>query len=365
MEEYRTRPLEKIIRDFIVGRQADLASAIVECQWRLDPDLQHRYGTSGQRKCLEDANYHLRFLSEAVGAGEPALFTEYVSWAKTMLSSRNVSMVDLRNNLEAMLQVLAERLPDEMRVIPTEFVKAGVRELLLSRDQPTFLDLRQPLARLAAAYLAALLSYERHTASQLVLQAVKDRIGIHEIYLNVFERCQYEIGRLWQQNVVSVAQEHYCTASTQLIMSQLYPFIFGANRKPKGTIVAACVSGELHEMGARMLCDLLEMEGWNTIYLGANMPTNGIVGVLQSTDSSILAISASMTFHIPAVRELIAALRSARPATRIIVGGYAFRIAPNLWRDVGADYWARDASEAISLVTRLEPNSRETRTAPE
>jgi hypothetical protein len=39
--------------------------------------------------------------------------------------------------------------------------------------------------------------------------------------------------------------------------------------------VAACVSGELHEIGVRMLCDLLEMEGWNTIYLGANVPTAG------------------------------------------------------------------------------------------
>ena len=75
--------------------------------------------------------------------------------------------------------------------------------------------------------------------------------------------------------------------------------------------MAACVSGELHEIGARMLCDLLEMEGWNTIYLGANVPTAGIVDVLRDNHSNILAVSASMTFHIPAVREVIAAVRLA------------------------------------------------------
>jgi methanogenic corrinoid protein MtbC1 len=60
-----------------------------------------------------------------------------------------------------------------------------------------------------------------------------------------------------------------------------------------------------------------------------------------------------MTFHIPAVREVIAAVRLASPATRILVGGYAFKIAPNLWRDVGGDYWTKNASDAITLVGGL------------
>jgi methanogenic corrinoid protein MtbC1 len=99
-----------------------------------------------------------------------------------------------------------------------------------------------------------------------------------------------------------------------------------------------------------MLCDLLEMEGWNTIYLGANVPAGGIVDVLRDNRSAILAVSASMIFHIPAVREVIAAVRLATPETRILVGGYAFKIAPNLWRDVGADYCTRNATDAISLI---------------
>jgi methanogenic corrinoid protein MtbC1 len=76
--------------------------------------------------------------------------------------------------------------------------------------------------------------------------------------------------------------------------------------------------------------------------------------VLRDNRSDILAVSASMTFHIPAVREVIAAVRMASPVTRILVGGYAFKIAPNLWRDVGADYWTKDATDAISLIDGLD-----------
>ena len=303
---------------------------------------------------MEDACYHLRYLSEAIEAREPSLFVHYVTWAKTMLLARNIPVEDLVANLEVMWDVLGRELPASMQIPAMDYVKSAIKSLALTSNNLSFLDPGQPLADLAHQYLSALLRYDRHSASTLILRGVENKISIKEIYSHVFEPCQYEIGRLWQSNVVGIAQEHYCTASTQLIMSQLYPYIFRSDRIFRGTIVAACVSGELHEMGARMLCDLLEMEGWNTIYLGANVPTAGIVDVLRDNHSDILAVSASMTFHIPAVREVIAAVRLANPATVILVGGYAFKIAPNLWRDVGADYWTKSASDAISVIGGLD-----------
>lgn len=348
-------------RDFISERQEDLAREIVECHWKLRPDFERLYGATGIARCLEDARYHLRYLSEAVRAEEPALFVHYATWAKQMLVARNIPVDDLVANLQIMLDVLQKELPPAMRRPATDYLKSAIQALTLANENRSFLDPYQQLAELANQYLSALLRYDRHSASALILRAVENKTSIKEIYSHVFERCQYEIGRLWQSNLVSIAQEHYCTASTQLIMSQLYPYIFRADRTVRGTIVAACVSGELHEIGARMLCDLLEMEGWNTIYLGANVPTAGIVEVLRDNHSNILALSASMTFHISAVREVVAAVRLATPQTRILVGGYAFKIAPNLWRDVGADHWTKDAADAITLIDGLDDNMADAR----
>jgi len=348
-----SEPLETT-RDFIIERHEDLAREIVEGHWKLRPALEQLYGKQGRARCLEDARYHLRYLSEAVGAGEPALFVHYATWAKTMLLARNIPVEDLVANLEVMLDVLAKELPPSMQIPAVDYLKSAIGSLTLANDNSSFLDPGQPLAELAHQYLSALLRYDRYSASTLILGAVENKVSIKEIYCHVFEPCQYEIGRLWQSNIASVAQEHYCTASTQLIMSQLYPHIFRTDRTFRGTIVAACVSGELHEIGARMLCDLLEMEGWNTIYLGANVPAGGIVDVLRDNHANILALSASMTFHIRALREVIAAVRLASPATRILVGGYAFKSAPNLWHNVGADYWRKNASDAISLIDGLD-----------
>ena len=211
-----------------------------------------------------------------------------------------------------------------------------------------------PLAQLAHDYLSALLRAERHLASSLILAAADAGTPIRDLYLQVFQPSQHEVGRLWQMNQISVAQEHYCTAATQLIMSQLYPYIFSGERRSR-TLVAACVAGDLHEIGARMVSDLLEMEGWDTIYLGANVPSSSIIQLMREREVNVLALSATMTLHVPAVERLIADIRDSQGvcSAKIMVGGYPFNIAPELWRRIGADAWAPDAAQAIAVADRL------------
>jgi methanogenic corrinoid protein MtbC1 len=71
----------------------------------------------------------------------------------------------------------------------------------------------------------------------------------------------------------------------------------------------------------------------------------------------VLALSATMSFHVPVVERLIAEIRDAEGVcpTKIMVGGYPFNIAPELWRRIGADAWAPDAAEAIAVADRLLP----------
>jgi methylmalonyl-CoA mutase cobalamin-binding domain/chain len=162
-----------------------------------------------------------------------------------------------------------------------------------------------------------------------------------------------EVGRLWQMNRVSVAHEHFCTAATQMIISQLYPRIFSSRRVGR-SLVATCISGELHEIGARMVSDFLELEGWDTYYLGANTPTEGIVQMVKERNAHVVAVSATMTYHISAVANLVDAVRSAvGENVKVMVGGYPFRLSDSLWQSVGADGCAEDAQGAVALANEL------------
>jgi methanogenic corrinoid protein MtbC1 len=254
-----------------------------------------------------------------------------------------------------MQEVVRQNFPSELSTVIDQFFEAGLSRLpSVSTDLPTLLEGAGPHIALAKRFLTLLLDGERQAASQLILQAVDSGVPVRDVYLHVFQASQREIGRLWQLNQVSVAQEHYCTAATQLIMAQLYPRIFRSEKSGQRIIVTS-VAGELHEIGARIVADFFEMEGWDTYYLGANSPFEAVVQAIADRGAQLLAVSATMVFHIRVVEELIARVRASTGANtvKILVGGYPFNIEPELWKRVGADAFAVDAAEAVAAANRL------------
>lgn len=350
-----TPQVSKTICRILDSERALLAEAVTARQYEAQPELAARYGEMGRVKCVQDANFHLSYLADSVSASSPLLFSDYIAWAKVMLSARGVPATHLSRNISIMHEVVREKLPSQLAVVIDEYFEAGLNKLpSVSTEPSTLLEGAGPHTALAREFLKLLLSGERHVASRLILDAVDSGVPVKDIYLHVFQRSQRELGRLWQLNQISVAQEHYSTAATQLIMAQLYPSIFRTEKNER-KIIATSIGGELHEIGVRIIADFFEMEGWDTYYLGANSPTAAIVQAIADRRADILAVSATMTFHIRAVENLIATVRASADSNgvKILVGGYPFNLEPELWKRVGADGYAADASEAIAVASRF------------
>jgi methanogenic corrinoid protein MtbC1 len=172
--------------------------------------------------------------------------------------------------------------------------------------------------------------------------------------MKVFHPVMYEVGRLWQTGQITVAHEHFCSAATQLIMSELYPRIRQTSGQKDKTVVAACVAGELHEIGLRMIADLLELDGWRTIYIGANTPAVGIIDIAREQKAQVLAVSMSLPVNGPALRELIAAARQELgEGIKIIIGGYILATNPKYAVSFQADGVVKKAEEAAEVLNEL------------
>lgn len=339
----------------IDARADALAEAVVTRHYAAQPELAERFGPQGRSKCIADAQRHLSYLSQAMHADTAELFEDYVAWAKIVLAGLRIPAADLATHLGLLRDVVAEDLSAPERDLATRILGAGLARLpSVSIELPSFLRSDGPLGDLPARYTEALLQGDRHAASRLVLAAVEHGASIRDVYLEVFQRSQQEIGRLWQTNRATVAQEHFFTAATQLVMSQLYDRIFSTDRSGR-TLVATCISGDLHEIGVRMVSDFFEMEGWDTFYLGANTPTESVLSTVSDRAADVLAISATLTPHVRHVAELVAAVRGSERCQGVIVlvGGYPFNVSPELWRKVGADGGAGDAAAAIEAAKRL------------
>lgn len=201
---------------------------------------------------------------------------------------------------------------------------------------------------LARGYLERLRRGDRSGAGELIMAAVEEGLTIREVYLDVFQPVLREVGRLWETNEMTVAEEHFCTAATQLVMSRLYPLLFRGERSSR-RMVAACPGGALHEVGVRMVSDFFEMEGWSTYYLGANTPLDDIVATVRDRGADLLAVSATMDSDVEAVRRLVERVGELRETRGlgVIVGGAPFREDPRLWREVGADGHGEDALAGV------------------
>lgn len=352
-EEVTVKTSEKVSREIQSDRDT-LAERIVGRQYTRQPEVWAPLGSEHWEKSVRDAGYHLSYLAEALAASDPSLFGDYVAWVKALFAGLGFSEDVLSTTLACTREVLEERLAPSLHQVLDRYLEAGVNALEEAPITPhSYLDgdaLRNELAR---SYLEALMAANRNAAYQMILNAVNGGTPVREIYLRVFQPVQREIGRLWQTNQISVAQEHYCTAATQLIMSQLYPRIFSTERVGH-ILVATCVGGELHEIGVRMVADFFEMEGWDTYYMGANTPASSVLSAVAERQPDVLGVSATITMHVSRVRSLIQQVRRSGTAegVKIMVGGYPFNAAPDLWREVGADGYASDAEQAVALAGR-------------
>lgn len=332
-----------------------IATSVTEAQLERMPALRARYGARGRQHCIDDTIFHLTYLDGAVELDDASLFEDYIAWAKIMLAARGVGSTDLIANLT----LLRAALEGESDVDPTgqgvtiiDYVLDRIPSMPDAAE--TFLNEEGPLAEVARGFFSLITMGKRQEADLIIRKAVENHASIPDIYLHVFEPVQYEIGRLWQMSQISVAQEHFCTAAVQRTMSQLYPMLFSGT-PGRRRVVAACAGGELHEIGLRMVSDLLEATGWDTVYLGANVPVPSVVQSVAERPTALVAISATITPHLRDLITLIEALRL-NPKTAhvpIMVGGYPFRVSTEVAARIGADGWAANASAAVRLANEI------------
>ena len=210
----------------------------------------------------------------------------------------------------------------------------------------------EPLEEYRSALLDALRAGNGFAARVVVGQMRAAEITPTDIYLNVLTPCMITIGELWERNQLTVAEEHLATAITDRLISELSPsFEDSAANTSVGTALIGSVEGERHILGARMLADLMRRQGWRVLELGADVPGHDWVKLAIRFHADLVAISVNMLENLPSARMLIGELRAADANVFVLVGGAAFDLSPDLWRDIGASDYDQDPLAAVERAT--------------
>lgn len=210
-----------------------------------------------------------------------------------------------------------------------------------------------PVQAVLDKYLAAALDGDRSEALRIIREeGISAGLSISQIYLGVIQAAQYRVGKMWEAGEVTVSQEHLATGISQLAIAQLYSMMPSSHTAGYRVLIA-CVPGETHDMGPRIVADFFEMAGFEVRYLGADVPVQAIVQEAKNSRPDIVALSATMTYNLPAFRDTVTRLRAELgDGVRIAAGGQAFLLTPELLEELEIPIRATDARELVEQSRR-------------
>lgn len=198
-------------------------------------------------------------------------------------------------------------------------------------------------------YLQAQLAGDQRAALAIIRGAVEGGLAVAQLQDQVIRLAQLEIGRLWQENKLSVAHEHMATAISQIALALLFERARSAPSRGVRVLVA-CVQGEQHDFPARLVADHLELAGFEVRFLGANVPTSSLVTFIEAERPDVLALSLTMSFNAGGLRDAVSAARERYPRLPIVAGGHALSWAPSLGRTLGIHVSGPSVDELVDCV---------------
>jgi len=178
-------------------------------------------------------------------------------------------------------------------------------------------------------YLSNLIAGQSRQCGELVQRLLSQGIEVEDLYTHLFQRSLYRVGELWERGQISVSTEHLATSITERLMALAYPLVFNREHTNHSAVVS-CTTNEYHQIGGRMVADMLEMRGWHGYFLGANTPVADLTRMLHEKEPEVVALSVSIYFNMPALENAIESIRAVHKTLPILVGGQAFR-----WGDGG------------------------------
>jgi len=200
-------------------------------------------------------------------------------------------------------------------------------------------------------YLSRLLKGDRAGCRAIIEETLRSGMPANTVYMDVIWPIMLEVDRLYRHDIIDSAQEAFATRINRTIVDQLQNKLpRKAERSQK--IVVCSTSSEQGELGAQMITDLFESDGWEARFLGHSVNNDDILSFVHQWRPDILLLYGVTAKETPAVRSLIDKIKSvnACPDMKVMLSGGIFDRAGGLWEEIGADMYASTAAEAVKIA---------------
>ncbi len=206
----------------------------------------------------------------------------------------------------------------------------------------------ESLADIRNAWIEACAAFEGQRAEALMAEAFA-LYPPETVCFEVLQKGLAEIGTGWYEGRYTVQQEHFASA---LAIRRLETLVAAAPvpHRP-GRILIACPAEEDHIFSPLLLNLLLRRQGYDVVYLGANVPTERLEDTVAAAQPALVIMTAQQLHTADNL------LQAARVLQRLRVplgfGGLVFNIIPGLSDRIPAHFLGERLDEALPRIEHL------------
>ena len=176
-------------------------------------------------------------------------------------------------------------------------------------------------------------------------------MGRNRLLTSVIDPVMNKVGEMWSEGTLRVADEHLATSVIRTFLGTLQ----FSNRAPQGApmLVATTPAGQWHEIGALLASLTAQSAGWNTLYMGPNLPAEEIAGAAITHSASAVALSIIYPGDDSLLSTELHKIQRALPAIPLLIGGRAAAHYKSTIEEIGAQYVGHLAlmPEMLSKIT--------------
>lgn len=213
-------------------------------------------------------------------------------------------------------------------------------------------DRRSFSASVQERLLYALLHHNTQQADQLIADALAV-LSPEVVILDIIRSVLNEVGELWQQDKISIANEHLAT--NYLRQRLLMWMVSGPPPRTQHSIVLACAPDEWHEGSLLILGALLRRRLWPIVYLGQSVPLPDLASFVHDVNPSMVVLNAMTEETAKSLMDWPKLLPDVVSKGRPVVGfgGRVFVEKPEWRLKIAGIYLGNNFEEGILTIEKL------------
>jgi MerR family transcriptional regulator, light-induced transcriptional regulator len=345
------------------SEQANLIKGDVDKALTARSDLRTLIGQRPLSVMYENHDNHAAFMGNVFKLNDYELMSRVILWVYHAYHTQGFSYDYFPLAMKEWVKAVEKHL-EPSKVEPISAVYRWIidnHELFIDASKnaespPSFIE--QRWLELKEVFLASLLEGNHRKATEVATNNVHSVADLTEFYLQVIQPAMYDVGSLWAKGDISVAREHLASAIVTRVMAAMYPKFIVLDQT-KGNAIVTAAPNEFHEIGPRMVADLLEIDGWDVDYTGANTPPEDLVDLALARNPAFVAVSVGMPFNIDKAQHLVQLIREQKQLsdTKIMVGGQSMVMSNQFSKAFGADGVGQSARDAVMLAAEWWENA--------